>query len=170
MLDHASAGYDPVARVHQGGAINMMKVPALPIDAEGIKRLIPHRPPFLLVDEVVELDQGRKIVAYKRLREDDPVLAGHFPGNPVYPGVYMVEGLAQAAAILGQFSENVKDGSQIFLTEISSARFRRIVRPGDVLRYEVDFEKHRSPFFWFAGRAYCEGELAVQVKLSAKMP
>jgi 3-hydroxyacyl-[acyl-carrier-protein] dehydratase len=143
--------------------------PVLPISRKQIEALIPHRYPFLLVDEVIELEPGTRIVAIKHISDDDPVLAGHFPGNPVYPGVYQVEGLAQAAAILGKFNDSV-EGNEIFLTEINSARFRRIVKPGDILKYEVTFEKHRAPFFWFVGKAYCGDDLAVQVRLSAKMP
>ncbi len=146
-------------------------VPAtLPIYRDTIETLLPHRYPFLLVDEVLEIDQGQRIVAVKHISANEPVLVGHFPGNPVYPGVYIVEGLAQAAGILGQFSDKVRDGSIVFLTEIGEARFRRVVGPGDVLRYVVTLDRHRHPFFWFCGQAFCGDELVAQAKISAKMP
>src|SRR5690606_38982912 len=94
----------------------MRTIPPLPMNQDAIKQYLPHRDPFLLIDEVLEIERGRRIVARKEVRHDEGVLAGHFPDNPVYPGVYMVEGLAQTAVILGCFNDGVAGCEDIFLT------------------------------------------------------
>ena len=133
-----------------------------------IESCIPHRYPFLFIDRVLELKPGEKLVAIKNCSIGDPVLQGHFPGDPVFPGVLMIEALAQASTILGYFSK--KDGyEQVLLTEVSSARFRRKVIPGDCLRLEVCLQKTRPPFFWFDGRVLVDDNTAAQVTFSALM-
>jgi beta-hydroxyacyl-ACP dehydratase FabZ len=141
-------------------------VPSLPMDIHAIQQCIPHRHPFLLVDRVLEASPNERIVAVKNVSIGEPVLQGHFPGNPVMPGVYIIEGIAQAAAVLGHLS--YENGlTTCYLTEVSSARFRRPVVPGDVLRYEVTVLKRRAPFFWFDAIATVDGETVAEVKLSA---
>lgn len=140
----------------------------LPMELRDIERCLPHRHPFLLVDRVLELTPGESLVAVKNCSVSDPILQGHFPGNPVLPGVLMIEALAQASAILGYYSKD--DGyDQVLLTEVSSARFRKQVVPGDVLRLEIHLKKMRQPFFWFEGNASVDGELAATVSFSALM-
>jgi beta-hydroxyacyl-ACP dehydratase FabZ len=146
--------------------MGMPEVPKLPMDVNAIQQCIPHRHPFLLIDRVLEASPLERIVAVKNVSVADPVLAGHFPGNPVLPGVHIIEGIAQAAAVLGHLS--YEGGlSQCYLTEVSHARFRRPVVPGDSLRYEVTVLKRRPPFFWFDAVAFVEGEAVAEVKLSA---
>lgn len=140
----------------------------LPLLIEDIKNCIPHRYPFLLIDKVTELIPGEKVVAIRNISASDPILQGHFPGNPIYPGVLQVEGLAQAAAVLGILSQ---DGpvSACLLTEVSSARFRRQVIPGDCLTYTVTVKKKRLPFYWFEANAMVGDEVAAEVLFSAKL-
>lgn len=138
----------------------------LPMDIEAIQKCIPHRYPFLLIDRVLEAVPHERIVAIKNISFSDPMLQGHFPGNPVVPGVLVIEAIAQAAAVLGHLS--YEDGLSVCaLTEVSSARFRRKIIPGDVLRLEVLVLKRRPPFFWFEAVCMVDGELAAEVKLSA---
>lgn len=137
-----------------------------PMDAAAIMACIPHRHPFLLIDRVLEAVPHERIVALKAVSFSDPALSGHFPGNPVMPGVLMVEAVAQAAAVLGHLS--YEHGlSTCYLTEVSKARFRRQVTPGDVLRFDVKVIKRRRPFFWFEAEATVEGETVLEVALSA---
>ena len=140
----------------------------LPLDVVAIQKLIPHRYPFLLIDKVISLVPEQSIIAIKNVSISDPILQGHFPGQPIYPGVLMVEGIAQAAGVLGVYSTNNKVQS-VLLGAIQDARFRRIVEPGTTLRYEVNLDKKRGGFYWFKGHAYVDEEMAVSVTFSALM-
>ena len=140
----------------------------LPIEVNEIKRCLPHRHPFLLIDRVLELVPSEMVVATKNISIADPILQGHFPDNPVYPGVLIVESMAQASAVLGHFS--LKKGySSVLLTEIAQARFRRQVVPGDTLTLKITVEKTRVPFFWFKSEAYVDGNLVAKAQISAAM-
>ena len=141
-------------------------IPKCPMGIQEIQQCIPHRYPFLLIDRVLEATAHERIVAIKNVSFSDPVLQGHFPGMPVYPGVMIVEAIAQAAAVLGHLSFEA-GLSQCLLTEIQSARFRRQVVPGDVLTFDVRVAKRRTPFFWFDTTASVGSEIAAEVKLSA---
>lgn len=137
-----------------------------PMDIAAIQKCIPHRYPFLLIDKVLEAVPNQHIVAIKNVSMSDPYLQGHFPGNPVFPGVLIVEGIAQAAAVLGHLS--YENGlTTCYLTEISEARFRKPVVPGDVMRFELKVLKRRPPFFWFDAVCRIDGEVVTEVKISA---
>lgn len=140
--------------------------PSIPMSTVDIQRCIPHRYPFLLIDRVLEAEPQARIVAIKNISYTEPVLQGHFPGNPVFPGVLIIEAIAQAAAVLGHLS--YEGGlTQCLLTEVTEARFRRPVVPGDVLRLDVRINKRRPPFFWFETNCTVDGETVAEVKLSA---
>ena len=138
----------------------------LPWGIREIERAIPHRYPFLLIDRVLELIPRESVLAIKNISVSDPVLQGHFPGSPIYPGVMTVEGLAQAAGILSYVSPE-KGISSMLLTEVQNARFRRQIIPGDTITYSVRLVKSRGKFFWFAGQALVGNEVAVECELSA---
>ncbi len=138
-----------------------------PFGIQQIEQLIPHRSPFLLIDRVSRYEVGKSIVAVKNISMTDPYLQGHFPGHPVMPGVLIIEGLAQASAVLGRLTDPA--ASSVLLTEISSARFRRQVVPGDQLQLEVTVVKQRKPFYWFAGIAKIDGEDVAEVQFSARL-
>ena len=147
-----------------------MKSVSLPIEIDRIKEIIPHRPPFLLVDRVTEIDGVDKMTAVKQISISDPVFQGHFPHSPIYPGVLVVEGLAQTAAVLGTlFHVGETSSKDTLLAEINSVRFRRRVIPGDVLTYKVTLERKRQGFMWFYTEAFVEGEMVTAAKLSAYM-
>ncbi len=129
---------------------------------------LPHRYPFLLVDRVIEATPGSSIRAIKVVSSLDPYLQGHFPGNPIMPGVLIIEALAQAAGILSRISYPERK-SNCLLTEIDSARFRRQVVPGDSLELSVKALKQRKDFFWFEAFATVNGELAASANITAKM-
>jgi 3-hydroxyacyl-[acyl-carrier-protein] dehydratase len=129
-------------------------------------RLLPHRHPFLLVDRVLELDGGRARTL-KNVTINEPFFAGHFPGNPVMPGVLIIEALAQSAAILALKQIDGADSRLFMLTGIDKVRFRRRVVPGDQLEMEVNLLKHHRPLWKMRGEARVAGELAVEAELSA---
>jgi 3-hydroxyacyl-[acyl-carrier-protein] dehydratase len=134
-----------------------------PLTREQIEEIIPHRHPFLFLDEVVELLPGEKVVALKTVTEED--CAGHFPGNPIMPGVKMVEALAQAGAV-AVLSEEENRGKLALFAGITDVRFKRIVRPGDVLTLECVLEAVRGPVGRGKARATVDGKLAVRGTLT----
>jgi 3-hydroxyacyl-[acyl-carrier-protein] dehydratase len=115
-----------------------------PFGREQIELILPHRDPFLLIDEVVELDPGRRVVARRAVRAEDPWFAGHFPGRPVMPGVLIVEAMAQTGAIAVLFEE-ANRGKIAFFAGIDDCRFKRIVEPGDVLTLTCEIAELRGP-------------------------
>lgn len=147
-----------------------MELPKLefPLDVVDIKKLIPHRYPFLLIDKVLSLTPDESITAIKSISYSDPILQGHFPGRPIYPGVLMVEGAAQTAGVLGVYSQK-GEVEKVFLTSIEDARFRHVVEPGSTVRYEVSIQKRRGQFFWFKSNFFVEEEAAGSVSFSALM-
>jgi 3-hydroxyacyl-[acyl-carrier-protein] dehydratase len=136
------------------------------LDAEQIQQLIPHRPPFLLIDQVLEIEPGRRIVGEKRVSlERDAFLRGHFPEYPVMPGVLIVEALAQAGAVL-VMQDPAHAGKVPFFARIDNCRFRQQVRPGDALRLEVEVTSFRDPVGKAHARALVGGKLACEADLT----
>lgn len=135
------------------------------MNQEQIKEIIPHRDPFLLIDEIVEMEVGKKIVAVKHIKEDDYWFKGHFPGNPVTPGVLMIEMLAQAGAV-AMLSIPENKGKTGFFGGIDNAKFRRMVLPGDDLRLEVEIIKIRGSIGIGKGTATVDGEKAVSAEIT----
>ena len=140
-----------------------MNVPTAPFGRDVIETIIPHRDPFLLLDEVVELEPGTRVLARKTITEAD--CAGHFPGNPIMPGVKMVEALAQAGAV-AVLCEEGNRGKLALFAGIDDVRFKRIVRPGDELTLECSVETVRGPIGRGKARATVDGELAVRGTLT----
>lgn len=132
-----------------------------PLDRAAIEAILPHREPFLLLDEVTELEPGARVVARKLVREDEWYLSGHFPGNPIMPGVLMVEAMAQCGAVVA-LSEEENRGKLALFAGIDDVRFKRLVRPGDELELVCELERLRGPVGRGKARASVGGELAVR--------
>jgi 3-hydroxyacyl-[acyl-carrier-protein] dehydratase len=135
------------------------------LDASGIQEILPHRPPFLLIDEVVELEPGRRVVARKHVRADDWWFAGHFPQRPVMPGVLTVEAMAQTGAV-AVLSQEEHRGKMAFFAGIDRCKFKRVVEPGDVLELTCEIEHARGPIGRGRGTASVDGDLAAQAQLT----
>jgi 3-hydroxyacyl-[acyl-carrier-protein] dehydratase len=136
-----------------------------PLGRSEIEEIIPHREPFLLLDEVTVIEPGSRVVATKRIREDEWYLAGHFPGRPIMPGVLMVEALAQAGAV-AVLSEEANRGKLALFAGIDDVRFKRLVEPGDELELTCELERVRGPIGRGKGTATVGGELAVRGTLT----
>jgi 3-hydroxyacyl-[acyl-carrier-protein] dehydratase len=134
-----------------------------PLGRADIEAILPHREPFLFIDEVVELEPGSRVVARKRVTEND--CAGHFPGNPIMPGVKIVEALAQAGAV-AVLAQDENRGKLALFGGIDGVRFKRIVRPGEELTLTCDLENVRGPIGRGKVRATVGDELAVRGTLT----
>jgi len=126
---------------------------------------IPHRYPFLLVDRVLAIEPGRRIVALKNVSINEAFFPGHFPGAPVMPGVLIVEALAQAGAVLLLHDMPDRASKLVYFTGIDGARFRRTVVPGDQLQLELEVIKRRTKSCKMRGRATVEGKLAAEAQI-----
>ena len=137
------------------------------LDIRAILDHLPHRYPFLLVDRVLELEKGKRIVAIKNVTINEPFFIGHFPHLPVMPGVLQIEALAQAAGILSfQTMGRVSDDRSVYyFVGIDSARFKRPVVPGDQLRLEVEIARVARSIWKYSGRATVDGQTAAEAEL-----
>ncbi len=137
------------------------------MDIQKILQTLPHRYPFVMVDRVLEIEPGVRIVALKNVTINEHYFAGHFPGTPVMPGVLIIEALAQAAAILTHRTLNLQegDGTLFYFAGIDAARFKRPVTPGDQLRIEVEMVRVMRGIGKFKGRALVDGALVAEAEL-----
>ena len=141
---------------------------AAEIDIIEILARIPHRYPFLLVDRAEEYRPHQSIVGIKCVTHNEPFFQGHFPGNPVMPGVLIVEALAQTGAVLMSKSLEVDTrGKTILFMSVDNCRFRLPVRPGDVIRMHVEVLRHRGDVFKFKGRALVDEKVAAECEFAA---
>ena len=137
------------------------------MDIHQILKYLPHRYPFLLIDRVLDLHPGQSITALKNVTMNEGFFTGHFPGDPVMPGVIILEALAQAGGVLAYCSTNTspEDGTLFLFAGIDNARFRRVVLPGDQLILEVSLLRARKDIWKLEGKAYVDGELACSAEL-----
>lgn len=136
------------------------------LDILQIQDLLPHRYPFLLVDKVIECEPGVSLVGVKNVTFNEPFFQGHFPRQPIMPGVLIMEALAQATALLtSQSDESLRKGTTYYLAGIDNARFKRQVVPGDQLKLEVRYLKHKRHLWSFECRAEVDGELAASAQI-----
>jgi 3-hydroxyacyl-[acyl-carrier-protein] dehydratase len=141
------------------------------LDIEGIQRLLPHRPPFLLVDRVLAFEKDTSLTAIKGVTMNEPFFTGHFPGHPVMPGVLILEALAQAAALLACLSLPAETVSETvtYLMGIDGARFRRPVVPGDRLELQVVVTRHKGAVWKQLGTALVDGQVVAEAEFMAML-
>jgi 3-hydroxyacyl-[acyl-carrier-protein] dehydratase len=133
-----------------------------------ILRRIPHRYPFLLIDRAEHYRPHESLVGIKCVTANEPFFQGHFPGNPVMPGVLIIEALAQTGGVLMSKSLNADvSGKTIFFASVDHCRFRNPVRPGEVIHMHVDVLKHRGDVFKFRGRAFVRDKIAAECEFAA---
>ena len=138
-------------------------------DVMQIQEMLPHRYPFLLVDRITEVKDGEYVAGYLNVSITNAVFQGHFPGHPIYPGVLIIEGMAQTGAIL-PFTVEDKDKLKdkvVYFMSIDKAKFRKPVKPGDRLEYRVSTIKHRGKIWQLKGEAYVDDELVAEAELKA---
>lgn len=137
-------------------------------DIVEILKLLPHRYPFILVDRILEVVPGESIKAIKNVTINEPFFQGHFPGEPVMPGVLVMEGMAQTGAILAYLTDPEKIGKNlVYFAGMDGVRFRKIIIPGDQIRFELNIMKRKSKLFKIAGKAYVDEILAAEGELMA---
>ena len=140
------------------------------LDIVEIMAILPHRYPFLLVDKVLEVEQGKRIVAIKNVTMNEPFFQGHFPGHPVMPGVLIIEAMAQVAAIMAYLaSGDEADDKVSYFMAIDNARFRKPVKPGDTLRIEIETIFHKRGIWSVAGKSYVDDVLVTEAELKATL-
>jgi 3-hydroxyacyl-[acyl-carrier-protein] dehydratase len=139
-------------------------------DIQKIMELLPHRYPFLLVDRIINIDSDESCIGIKNVTFNEPQFAGHFPSQPVMPGVMLIEGMAQTA---GAICVLAKLGSArpklVYFMTINNAKFRRPVMPGDVVEYHMKKIKQRGNMWWYRGEAKVDGKVACEAEVSAML-
>lgn len=136
-------------------------------DIQKVLSCLPHRYPFLMVDRVERIDGDASCVGIKNVTANEPHFQGHFPGNPVMPGVLIIEGMAQTAGVVCVLGKDKKQPSLVYFMTIDEAKFRRPVVPGDVLEYHMTRIARRRNMWWYRGEAKVRGELVAEAKVGA---
>ena len=139
------------------------------LDINGIQKILPHRPPFLMVDAILEMERLKRIVGVKNVSMNEDYFQGHFPGKPIMPGVLMIEAMAQTGGLLLLQEVPDREKKLLYFVAVDDARFRRPVVPGEQLRLEVSVVSWRGSFCKLAGKATVDGELAAEATLMCKM-
>ncbi len=142
------------------------------LNVTDIQKILPHRYPFLLVDRITELSIGDSVIGYKNISISEPVFQGHFPDHPIYPGVMIIEGMAQVGGILAFKSldeEQMKDAENkvVYFMSIDKAKFRAPVTPGDKLEYRISVMRHKGAVWQFDAKAFVDDKLVAQAELKA---
>ncbi len=137
------------------------------LDIESILKLLPHRAPFLFVERITDIVPFESGTGWKAVSYNEPHFQGHFPDYPVMPGVLLIEAMAQTAGALVQHSLGQAAGSKVFFMTIDNARFRKPVRPGDMLRMPVRALRRRKAIFKFAGQVFVGDDLCAEAEFSA---
>jgi 3-hydroxyacyl-[acyl-carrier-protein] dehydratase len=140
-------------------------------DIVAIMDLLPHRYPFLLVDRIVDIDGDRSCVGIKNVTFNEPQFTGHFPTRPIFPGVLLIEGMAQTAGAIcvhSRMSEQARP-KQVYFMTIDKVKFRKPVEPGDTVRFHMTKLNNRRNMWWYRGEARVDGNLVCEAELSAML-
>lgn len=136
-------------------------------DIEAVLKSLPHRYPFLLVDRVIDIQGDERGVGIKNVTINEPQFQGHFPGNPVFPGVLMIEGMAQTAGVLCIMAMGWEKPKSVYFLTIDKAKFRKPVVPGDTIEYHMRKLRQRKSMWWYFGQAIVAGQVVAEAELGA---
>ena len=138
-------------------------------DIAAVLKMLPHRYPFLMVDRVIEIRGDQSGIGIKNVTINEPQFQGHFPGNPVFPGVLMIEGMAQTAGVLCIAATAGTEPKAVFFLTIDKAKFRKPVRPGDTIEYHMQKIAQRKTMWWFRGEAKVGGQIVAEAEVGAML-
>ena len=147
-----------------------MEQPVSKIDAADIAlilKLLPHRYPFLMIDRVIDIQGDNHGIGIKNVSFNEPQFQGHFPGNPVFPGVLMIEGMAQTAGVMCISNIGLSQPKSVFFLTIDKAKFRKPVVPGDTIEYHMNKIAQRKTMWWYRGEAKVAGQIVAQAEVGA---
>jgi 3-hydroxyacyl-[acyl-carrier-protein] dehydratase len=142
------------------------------LEAAGILKILealPHRYPFLLVDRIIQIDGDDSAIGIKNVTFNEPQFQGHFPGQPIFPGVLMIEGMAQTAGAICILKSGVGKTKGVYFLTIDKAKFRKTVGPGDVIEYHMTKKAQRKTMWWYRGEAKVAGELVAEAEVGAML-
>jgi 3-hydroxyacyl-[acyl-carrier-protein] dehydratase len=139
------------------------------VDILAVLKMLPHRYPFLMVDRIIDMRGDESGIGIKNVTFNEPQFQGHFPGDPVFPGVLMIEGMAQTAGVLCIASLPTRQLKSVFFLTIDKAKFRKPVRPGDTIEYHMRKINHRKTMWWFRGEAKVAGQVVAEAEVGAML-
>jgi len=139
----------------------------LPMDIKAILDLLPHRYPFIMVDRIIDYEAGQTITGMKNVSMGEPFFQGHFPGEPVMPGVLILEGMAQVASVLAYLTIDAVKGKLVYFAGLDNVRFRQVVYPGDQLIFKLELIKQKRNIIKMDGKAYVDNKLVTEAQLLA---
>jgi 3-hydroxyacyl-[acyl-carrier-protein] dehydratase len=137
------------------------------IDIDRILTLLPHRYPFLMIDRIVQVDGDESAVGIKNVSVNEPIFQGHFPGNPVFPGVLIIEGMAQTAGAIAIAADQTTGRHAVYMVTVDKCKFRKPARPGDVIEYHIRKIRRRSAMGWYEARAMVGTTLIAEAEVGA---
>jgi 3-hydroxyacyl-[acyl-carrier-protein] dehydratase len=137
------------------------------IDIDRILTLLPHRYPFLMIDRIIEVDSDDSAIGIKNVSANEPIFQGHFPGNPVFPGVLIIEGMAQTAGAIAIAADQTKGRHIVYMVTVDKCKFRKPARPGDVIEYHIKKVRRRSAMGWYEARAMVGSTLIAEAEVGA---
>jgi 3-hydroxyacyl-[acyl-carrier-protein] dehydratase len=138
-------------------------------DIAEIMKALPHRYPFLMVDRIINIQGDNSAIGIKNVTANEPQFQGHFPGNPVFPGVLLIEGMAQTAGAICILSTKVDGPRTVYFMTIDKAKFRKPVTPGDTVEYHVTKFAHKRNMWWFRGEAKVNGQIVAEAEVGAML-
>ena len=138
-------------------------------DIEMVLKMLPHRYPFLMVDRVIDIQGDESGIGIKNVTINEPQFQGHFPGNPVFPGVLMIEGMAQTAGVMCVAATRSGSPKSVFFLTIDKAKFRKPVLPGDTIEYHMQKIAQRKTMWWYRGEAKVAGQIVAEAEVGAML-
>jgi 3-hydroxyacyl-[acyl-carrier-protein] dehydratase len=137
------------------------------MDIDRILTLLPHRYPFLMIDRIINVDSDNSAVGIKNISVNEPIFQGHFPGNPVFPGVLIIEGMAQTAGAIAIAADQTHGRHIVYMVTVDKCKFRKPARPGDVIEYHIRKIRRRSAMGWYEARAMVGTTLIAEAEVGA---